>query len=111
VAPLLSSFSFEALMAARQTAPSLPRGWLTQEFTEEDWGRLSMLEAVSLHTDHRKLARDGVARLQDKGYRVLLYTVNDIATAERLLEAGVDGLFTDNLREFARRFPEAIHVA
>jgi glycerophosphoryl diester phosphodiesterase len=111
VAPLLSSFSFEALMAARQNAPSLPRGWLTQEFTEEDWGRLSTLEAVALHTDYRKLARDAMARLQDKGYRVLLYTVNDIATAERLLEAGVDGLFTDNLREFARRFPEAIHVA
>jgi glycerophosphoryl diester phosphodiesterase len=111
VPPLLSSFSFEALMAARQTAPSLPRGWLTQEFTEQDWGRLSTLEAVSLHTDHRKLAREGMARLQDKGYRVLLYTVNDIATAERLLDAGVDGLFTDNLREFARQFPEAIHVA
>jgi glycerophosphoryl diester phosphodiesterase len=111
VPPLLSSFSFEALMAARQAAPSLPRGWLAEDLAEEDWARLSALEAVSFHTDHRKLARESIRRLKDKGYRVLLYTVNDVATAEQLLEAGVDGLFTDNLREFARRFPEAIHVA
>jgi len=34
--------------------------------------------------------------------------VNDIETAERLFELGVDGIFTDNLREFAARFPDLI---
>ena len=111
VPPLMSSFFFEALMAAKETAPSLPRGWLAEELTEEAWAKLSALEAVAFHTDHRRLARVSISRLHDKGYRVLLYTVNDVATAEQLLEAGVDGLFTDNLREFARRFPEAIRVA
>jgi glycerophosphoryl diester phosphodiesterase len=108
VPPLLSSFSFEALMAAKEAAPELPRGWLAEELTPEDWTRLKALEAVSFHTDHRKLAIADIARLHDAGYRVMVYTVNDVKTAERLLEAGVDGLFTDNLREFAGRFPEAI---
>ncbi len=108
VPPLLSSFSFEALMAAKGAAPSLPRGWLAKELTAEDWARLKSLEAVSFHTDHRKLATPDIARLHDKGYRVMVYTVNDAATAERLLQAGVDGVFTDNLGEFAARFPEMI---
>jgi glycerophosphoryl diester phosphodiesterase len=105
VPPLLSSFSFDALKAAQQAAPSLPRGWLTDAFSEADWQRLAALDAVSLHTDYRELDIRDIDRLHDKGYRILLYTVNDIATAERLFEAGVDGLITDNLSAFADRFP------
>jgi glycerophosphoryl diester phosphodiesterase len=110
VPPLLSSFSFEALMAAKESAPALPRGWLTDEFTPPDWAKLAVLDAVSLHTNHRKLPKNAISRLHDKGYRILLYTVNDAAVAEKLLNEGVDGIFTDNLREFAQRFPEAIRA-
>jgi glycerophosphoryl diester phosphodiesterase len=39
---------------------------------------------------------------------VNLYTVNEIDRAEMLLDAGVDGLFTDNLEAFAARFPQSI---
>jgi glycerophosphoryl diester phosphodiesterase len=106
--PLLSSFSFEALMAAKDAAPHLPRGWLAKELTAEDWPRLSALEAVSFHTDYRKLDRASIPKLHDKGYRVMVYTVNDARVAEELFAAGVDGIFTDNLREFAERFPGAI---
>lgn len=109
--PLLSSFSFEALMAAKQVAPELPRGWLIDEFGAEDWKRLEDLEAVSVHTDHKEVARVDIAQLHQRGYRVLLYTVNDATKAARFLEMGIDGLFTDNLREFARRFPREIQSA
>jgi glycerophosphoryl diester phosphodiesterase len=105
VPPILSSFSFEALMAAKAAAPRLARGWLAKELTPEDWGRLEQLEAVSFHTDHRKLDPDVIPKLKDRGYRVMVYTVNDVATAKRLFDAGVDGMFTDNLREFAQAFP------
>ena len=108
VPPLLSSFAFESLVAAKEAAPELPRGWLVDQFTEADWGRLKQLEAVSLHTNHKKFDTSHVALLHDRGYRVMLYTVNDVATAERLFAAGVDGLFTDNLRVFAERFPQYI---
>ena len=105
VPPLLSSFAFESLVAAKEAAPALPRGWLVDEFTEADWERLEQLGAVSLHTNHKKLDVENVARLHERGYRVMLYTVNDVATAERLFAAGVDGLFTDNLKVFAEKFP------
>lgn len=111
VPPLLSSFSFDALMAARESAPQLPRGWLIAEFGEADWGRLEKLEAVSLHTNHKKFELEDVKRLHDRGYRVMLYTVNEPDVAARLFEAGVDGLFTDNLEAFAKRFPHLRSVA
>jgi glycerophosphoryl diester phosphodiesterase len=108
ILPILSSFSFEAMVAAKESAPDLARGWLTKELEAADWDRLKALDAVALHTNHRTIPTDAIGRLHDKGYRVMLYTINDIATAERFLEAGADGIFTDNLREFAQRFPEAI---
>jgi len=108
VPPLFSSFSFEALMAAKKTAPEIPRGWLVPEFTDADWSRLESLGAVSLHTNWRKFDEHNIPRLHERGYRVMLYTVNDVAAARSLLAAGVDGLFTDNLREFAEAFPELI---
>jgi glycerophosphoryl diester phosphodiesterase len=110
VPPLLSSFSFEALMAAKAAAPGLPRAWLASRLEEADWERMAALEAVSVHTNHAKLDPANVERLHAKGYRVLAYTVNDGDVAERLFAAGVDGLFTDNLRGFAVRFPGAIRV-
>jgi glycerophosphoryl diester phosphodiesterase len=108
VPPLLSSFSFEALMAAKEAAPELPRGWLTKELVEEDWPRIEALGAVSIHTDHKKFAPNVIKAVQARGYKVLLYTINDAALAQAYLDAGVDGIFTDNLREFAQRFPALI---
>jgi glycerophosphoryl diester phosphodiesterase len=88
--------------------PGIPRGWLIGEFTDADWARLEALDAVSLHTNHKHMRPELVRELHARGYKVMLYTVNEIAAAQRWLDAGADGLFTDNLREFAERFPKLI---
>ena len=108
IPPLLSSFSFEALMAAKRAAPHLPRGFLVREILSTDWARLDELEAVSVHSDHRAFSLDRLERAHGKGLRVLLYTINDAELAQRFFDSGVDSIVTDNLAEFARRFPEAI---
>ena len=108
VAPLLSSFSFEALSSAQLMAPELPRGWLTKEIGELDWTRLEALDATSLHTNHEYLKRADVGRLHDLGIRVMAYTVNEVARAKELFAWGVDGMFTDNLRVFAQAFPAEV---
>ena len=106
--PLLSSFSLEALVAAKEAARSLPRGWLTKEITPETWEITESLGAVSLHTDHRTLDRANIQRAHERGMRLLVYTVNDPGTAAQLLAEGVDMIVTDNLADFARRFPKLI---
>lgn len=105
-APLMSSFDYEALEAAGEAAPHLPRGWLVEQPVEEDFARLERLEAISLHCDQQAVTPELVARVHGGGRRLLAWTVNDAARADLLLGWGVDGLFTDNLREFAVRYPQ-----
>jgi glycerophosphoryl diester phosphodiesterase len=95
--PLLSSFSFEALAAARDAAPSLQRGMLFEE-VPADWLRIvSELDCVSLHASHRYLNEPLVARIRAAGLRVLAYTVNDPARAQLLAQWGVDMICTDRI--------------
>jgi glycerophosphoryl diester phosphodiesterase len=95
--PLLSSFSFEALAAAREAAPTLPRGMLF-EAVPDDWLRIVReLECVSLHASHKHLTAERVAEIRAEGLRVLVYTVNDPDRAKLLAQWGVDMICTDRI--------------
>jgi glycerophosphoryl diester phosphodiesterase len=95
--PLLSSFSFEALAAAREAAPTLPRGMLF-EAVPEDWLRIVReLDCVSLHASHKHLTAELVAEIRAEGLRVLVYTVNDPDRAKLLAQWGVDMICTDRI--------------
>ncbi|OAJ60323.1 glycerophosphodiester phosphodiesterase [Paraburkholderia ginsengiterrae] len=95
--PLLSSFSYEALAAARDAAPSLRRGMLFEE-VPADWLRIVReLDCVSLHASHRYLSEPLVAEIRAAGLRVLAYTVNDPARAQELAQWGVDMICTDRI--------------
>ncbi|HBI09317.1 MULTISPECIES: glycerophosphodiester phosphodiesterase [Enterobacteriaceae] len=96
-APLLSSFSIEALAAAQQSAPELPRGLLLDAW-RDDWRALaSRLGCVSLHLNHRLLDEARVAQIKSAGLRILVYTVNDPQRAALLLSWGVDCICTDRI--------------
>lgn len=95
VVPLLSSFSEEALIAAREVAPDLPRALLLDDLPI-DWGdRLARLECIALDTNHTALNADLVCAVRAAGYRVLCYTVNDPERVQELGAWGVDGVITD----------------
>jgi glycerophosphoryl diester phosphodiesterase len=95
--PLLSSFSIDALVAARTAAPGLPRALLV-DAVPDDWQELMQrCGAVSLNTNHRGMSRSGVRRVKDAGYFLFCYTVNEPARARELLDWGVDAFCTDRL--------------
>jgi glycerophosphoryl diester phosphodiesterase len=95
--PLLSSFSFDALAAARDAAPSLRRGMLFEE-VPADWLRIVReLDCVSLHASHRYLTEQLVGEIREAGLHVLAYTVNDPARAQLLAQWGVDMICTDRI--------------
>ena len=97
VPPLLSSFSRGALLAAATAAPDLPRAWLT-ETVPDDWASvLEQLGSVALHVDGHLLTRPQASAIKAAGYGLLCYTVNDVASAQRLYQWGVDCLCTDLL--------------
>ncbi len=95
--PLLSSFDIDALAAAQQAAPELPRGLLLDEW-RDDWRALTtQLGCVSIHLNHRLLDEARIAALKDAGLRILVYTVNKPERAAQLLRAGVDTICTDRI--------------
>lgn len=96
-APLLSSFSYEALEAAMQAVPELPRGLLL-DMWHDDWLALtSALGCVSIHLNHKLLDAERTAQLKAAGLHILVYTVNQPARARELLSWGVDAICTDRI--------------
>ncbi len=105
--PLLSSFSTEALGAARESAPDLPRGWLVDRVPADWRSRCAALGAVALHTNHRNLTPALAEEIKAGGLWLFCYTVNDPARARRLLEWGVDAFCTDAIDVIGADFASA----
>ncbi|WP_028218478.1 glycerophosphodiester phosphodiesterase [Paraburkholderia oxyphila] len=95
--PLLSSFSFEALAAAREAAPDLPRGLLFERVPDDWREQTAALGCVSLHASHRHLDEALVRSIKEAGLFILAYTVNDLERARLLASWGVDTLCTDRI--------------
>jgi glycerophosphoryl diester phosphodiesterase len=98
--PLLSSFSVEALAAAKAAAPGAMLGLLV-EGAPEDWrAALADLGCVSLHVLHTNITAELAAAVHGAGYGLLAYTVNDRDRAGLLYSRGVDCIVTDRLDLF-----------
>jgi glycerophosphoryl diester phosphodiesterase len=95
--PLFSSFSIEALMAARAVAPEIPRGYLVDAVPPDWHARLQALAAVALHVNHETLTPDLAQKIRAAGFGLFCYTVNDPVRARTLLAWGVDGFCTDRI--------------
>ncbi|HXX85873.1 MAG TPA: glycerophosphodiester phosphodiesterase [Casimicrobiaceae bacterium] len=93
--PLLSSFSEEALAAARSAAPELQRALLVERIPPDWQARLARLQCVALDSDYRELDARVVTEAHDAGYRVVTYTPNDPEVVARLVGWGVDCVITD----------------
>jgi len=95
--PLLSSFSAEALEAARAAAPEIARGWLTGEVPDGWQDTMQRLDCVALHCNFKAMNGKLAADVHEAGYAILLWTVNDPDEARRLLAIGANCLVTDAL--------------
>jgi glycerophosphoryl diester phosphodiesterase len=102
--PLLSSFRPDALRAARDTAPELPRALLLDELWPGWQGVAQQLDCVAVITNHLLMDEALRGQLHTQGWRALCYTVNEAADAQRLIALGIDGLVTDAVD----RFPPAL---
>jgi glycerophosphoryl diester phosphodiesterase len=92
---LLSSFDIEALMLAGDQAPHLPRGYLTEAIPPDWEHRLHAAAAASLHCHRDFVTEDLPGRVRAAGFKLLVYTVNDVEQARQFLDWGVDALITD----------------
>ncbi len=95
--PLFSSFSFAALISAKEEAPDIPRGFLIDQI-EAGWLKaLQELDAVALHTNQKYLSAAMAAEIKAAGYGLLCYTVNTPERATEISSWGVDAFCTDRI--------------
>ena len=95
ITPLLSSFSEISLKAAMIESPDLPRGFISENLPENWQQLLSELHCVSIHLKHTFVTREIVNMMHTAGYRIAVWTVNESARADELLNWGVDAVITD----------------
>lgn len=95
--PLLSSFSKESLLAAKEVAPDIARAYLV-DVIPDDWETcLLELGASAIHTNQAHLTQEQALAIKQAGFGLLCYTVNDPKRAKVLAEWGVDAICTDQL--------------
>jgi glycerophosphoryl diester phosphodiesterase len=82
-------------MAAAQTAPQLPRGWLVDEIPDNWESRCHALDVVSIHTNCAHLSEAQAIAIKATGMRLVVYTENDPEHARLLRSWGVDTFITD----------------
>lgn len=99
--PLLSSFAPAALIAAREVAPSLPRGWLVNRVPSGWREEIARFDCVSLHINHRHLTGTQAHAIKRAGTWLFCYTVNSPRRAQTLFSWGVDALCTDAIDRIA----------
>jgi len=97
LAPLLSSFSIDALAAARSVAPELARGYLVDKIPLDWQETMKRLACVALHCNYKFLTAKLAAEIHGAGYAILLWTVNDPDEGRRLLQLGANCLVSDAL--------------
>jgi glycerophosphoryl diester phosphodiesterase len=103
--PLLSSFDTASLEAARVAAETLPRALLLERLAPDWLDAAHDLGCVAVVVNRGALDAAAITRAHEAGLRVLSYTVNGAADAQRLRAAGIDGLITDAVDRFTPDTP------
>jgi len=101
VKPLLSSFKPDALAAARDGAPELPRALLLDSLRDGWLDEAQSLGCIAVVTHYGLIDAAVLTRVHGAGLRALVYTVNDPAEARRLMGLGIDGIITDAVQRFS----------
>lgn len=101
VPPLLTSFQPEALQAAQQAQPALPRGLLLDTLWTGWLETALALQCTAVVCNHALWDHSTVTQARSAGLRCLSYTVNDEWAAQRLISLGTDATITDRVDLFA----------
>ena len=88
----LSSFNHNELLGSD---PRYKRGVLFNEVTDNQWEKAEYLGAWSVNFPLNHISKELVNEAHQRGYKLLVYTVNDVNDIRRMLDCGVDGLFSD----------------
>ena len=93
---LISSFQHQELETVYKLNNQLRLGVLTKASVSDAIDFAEKINAFAIHPNMALVTKDNVSLAQDKGYKVLTWTVNDQPTIERMKMYNVDGIISDN---------------
>jgi len=92
---LVSSFDHAELLTFKTLAPKIPRGVLVYGYPLNCIGIARKLGAVSVHIDLDAVSKERISRIQQAGFKVYVYTVDEPSDISMLREWGADGIFSN----------------
>jgi len=93
---LITSFIPEVLSRIKEVEPRLRVGVLFSEWDDEYLDIASNLDAYALLPNYNSVDEEIVKKVKDRGYRLIVWTVNDLEDIRRMLSLDVDGIITDD---------------
>nr|WP_321227014.1 glycerophosphodiester phosphodiesterase family protein [uncultured Psychroserpens sp.] len=93
---LISSFQEKELEEVFKIDKNLRLGVLTKANVTDAMEFAKTINAYALHPNYSLLSKDNVKLAQQKGYKVMTWTVNDDESIKRMTSYGVDAIISDN---------------
>lgn len=102
---IVSSFDHMALETFQGLAPEIPIGLLFyyRFIRPWDYAKMTGLDIYSLHPNGVYMTEELIDSIHKAGYKVYPYTINREGDYEKLVAAGVDGVFSNNPNIFGTK--------
>lgn len=98
---VISSFLWNELETFRKLDSEIPIAVLTEENPTDALVMGKKLKAVAINPWWKKLTKENVELIQEEGFKIYTYTVNEPDDIKMVTELGVDGIFCN--------FPERLN--
>ncbi|NAY92069.1 glycerophosphodiester phosphodiesterase [Muricauda sp. JGD-17] len=98
---LISSFNWDELREMRKLNSGINIAVLTEDDPLQAIDVAKELNAVAINPDYKTLTEENVAQIQEVGFKIYTWTVNEPNQIEKMKNFGVDGIISD--------YPERVH--
>lgn len=92
---IISSFKWDELRAMREINPDIPIAILTEKDPADAIAIAKELRAEAINPNFRMLTRDNNIAIQEAGFKIYVWTVNDPQDILAMKRFGVDGIITN----------------
>ncbi len=92
---LISSFDWLALQEVRELHAEIPLGVLTETDLELALGFAEFIKAATIHPYFHLLTAENTKQMQEKGFQVFAWTVNEKEDIQKIKSFNVNGIISD----------------